>query len=112
MIALRSGLHFGLLHPSPSIEDGVPYLAAMAGIAGEVIPIVGHQAVSDEVEGIEVLGEDDHTVSVCRYPMQSVLEGLELAVEGDLAERGDILLKIKSLLFQRTSLERVTVPSQ
>jgi Putative cyclase len=89
----------------------IPHPAATAGIAGEAVPIAGHQSVPDEIERIEVLSEDDDAVPVSHHP-KSVLERLELAVHGDLAEGGDVRLKIESLLLQRPASERITVPSQ
>ena len=101
MIALGSGLHVGLLHHPPSVRGGIPYFAATAGIAGQPIPIAGDQSIPDKVERIEVLCEDDDTVPVSHDSVQSVLEHLELAVHGDLAERGDVVLQVESLLLQR-----------
>src|SRR5437870_1703991 len=109
MFFLGTGLDFRFLYQPPGVQTGVPDFATPARIAGDAVPVSKHKSLADEVEGVEVLGENDDAMALSKNLVKAFAECFKFAVHRDLAQLAYIVIKVQPLILQLVSPLRVAV---
>jgi hypothetical protein len=94
---------------APRVQNRIPDLATAARVTGHTISVARNELVPDEVERVEVLGKDEHAMSLRDHRSKPLLKGLELTVHRNLTERSNVVLQVEPFGFQFISPVRIMI---